>query len=122
MQFLICLFFVAFSLIFIFMCACLVFSLSLLSVEDGNLQRLQTMVLRTTGNFPMRTLVRDMHVDFQVPYFYDYITKLCRRKTEIVQNHVRNIAQGETSHTKYKRLKLGGGHVYDRSRVYVVAT
>jgi hypothetical protein len=27
------------------------------------------------------------------------------------------IGQGEARHRKYKRLKLGGGHVYDRSSV-----
>jgi hypothetical protein len=62
-----------------------------------------------------------MHVAFQVPYVYDYITKLCRRQAEIVDNHenenVRNIGQGETPHIKHKRLKLGGGHLYDRSSV-----
>jgi hypothetical protein len=31
------------------------------------LQRLQNKVLRTTGNLPRCTLVRDMHVDFQIP-------------------------------------------------------
>jgi hypothetical protein len=40
---------------------------------------------------------------------------------EIIHNHenenVRNIGQGETPHRKHKRLKLGGGHLYDRSSV-----
>jgi hypothetical protein len=30
---------------------------------------------------------------------------------------VRSIGQGEARHRKYKRLKLGGGHLYDRSGV-----
>jgi hypothetical protein len=38
---------------------------------------------------------------------------------EVIQNHdnehVRGIGQGEARHTKYKRLKLGGGQAYDRS-------
>jgi hypothetical protein len=38
----------------------------------------------------------------------------------VIQNHknanVRNIGQGEARHRKYKRLKLGGGQAYDRSR------
>jgi hypothetical protein len=50
---------------------------------------------------------------------YDYITKLCRKKAEVIQNHenehVRSIGQGEATHRKYKRLKLGGGQAYDRS-------
>jgi hypothetical protein len=62
-----------------------------------------------------------MHVAFQIPYVYDYIRKLCRRQAEIVHNHeneiVRNIGQGETPHRKDKRLKLGGGHLYDHSSV-----
>jgi hypothetical protein len=43
------------------------------------------------------------------------------RQAEIVHNHengnVRNIGQGEIPHRKYKRLKLGGGHLYDHSSV-----
>jgi hypothetical protein len=56
---------------------------------------------------------------FQIPYFYDFITKLCRQQAEVIQNHhytnVRNIGQGEAQHWKYKRLKLGGGQAYDCS-------
>jgi hypothetical protein len=85
------------------------------------LQRLQNRVLRTIGNFPRRTSVRDMHKVFQIPYVYDYITKSCRQQAEVIQNHenanVRYIGQGETRHRKYKRLKIDGGHVYDCSSV-----
>jgi hypothetical protein len=70
---------------------------------------------------PRSTSVRDLHVAFQIPYVYDYITKLCRQQAEIIQNHdnenVRKIGQDEARHRKYKRLKLGGGHLYDRSGV-----
>jgi hypothetical protein len=83
------------------------------------LKRLQNKVLRTIGNFSKRTSVRDMHKAFHIPYVYDYITKLCRQQAEVIQNHgnenVRYIGQGEARHRKYKRLKLGGGHVYDCS-------
>jgi hypothetical protein len=82
-------------------------------------QRLQNKVLRTIGNFPRRTPVRDLHVPFKIPYVYDFITKLCRQQAEVIQNHhipnVRNIGQGEAQHRKYRRLTLGGGQAYDRS-------
>jgi hypothetical protein len=85
------------------------------------LQRIQNKVLRTAGNLSRRTLVCDIHVAFQIPYVYGYITKLCRRQAEIVHNHenenVRNVGQDKTSHRKHKKLKLGGGHLYDRSSV-----
>jgi hypothetical protein len=59
------------------------------------LQRVQNKVLRTIGHFLRHTSIRDMHVAFQVPYVYDYITKLSRRQAEIIHNHenenVRNI-------------------------------
>jgi hypothetical protein len=84
-------------------------------------QRLQNKALRTIGSFSRGTSVRDMHMAFQIPYVYDYITKLCRQQTDVIQNHenenVRYIGQGEARHRKYKKLKLGGGHVYDRSSV-----
>jgi hypothetical protein len=42
-------------------------------------------------------------------------------QAEVIQNHenknVRYIGQGEAPHRKYKRLKLGGGYVYDCSSV-----
>jgi hypothetical protein len=83
------------------------------------LQRLQNKVLRTIGSFPRRTPIRDLHLAFQIPYVYDYITKLCRQQAEVIQNHendnVRTIGQGEARHRKYKKLKLGGGQAYDRS-------
>jgi hypothetical protein len=44
------------------------------------LQHLQNKVLRTTGNFPKRTPVRDLQMAFKLPYVrvYDYVTKFCR--------------------------------------------
>jgi hypothetical protein len=82
------------------------------------LQRLQNKVLRTIGNFPRHTPVRELHVAFNIPYVYDYIAKLCRQQAEVILNHdnvnVRNIGQGEAQHIKYKKLKLGSGQAYDR--------
>jgi hypothetical protein len=85
------------------------------------LQRLQNRILVTIGNFPRHTSVRDTLVAFQIQYVYDYITKLCRKRAEVIQNHenenVRYIEQDEAQHRKYKRLKLGGGHLYYCSSV-----
>jgi hypothetical protein len=83
------------------------------------LQRLQNKVLHTIRNFPRCTLVRDLHMAFNLLYVYDYVTKLCRQQAEVIQNHenenVRTMGQGEARHRKYKRLKLGGGQAYDHS-------
>jgi hypothetical protein len=51
------------------------------------LQLLQNKVLSAIGNLPRRTPVRDSHVAFKLPYVYDYITKLCRKQVEVIQNH-----------------------------------
>jgi hypothetical protein len=84
------------------------------------LQRLQNMVLRTTGKFSRRTPVRELHMAFEVPYIYDYVTKLCRQEAEVIQNdenaNVRDIGKGEARQRKYKMLKLGGGQACDPSR------
>jgi hypothetical protein len=77
------------------------------------LQRLQNKVLRTTGNFPRCTSVRDMHKAFQIPYVYDYITKSCMQQAEVIQSHGNENEKDKARHRKYKRLKFGGGHVYD---------
>jgi hypothetical protein len=62
-----------------------------------------------------------MHVAFQIPYVYDYITNSCRLQAEAMQNHenenVRYIGHSEARHRKYERLKLDDGHAYDRSSV-----
>jgi hypothetical protein len=85
------------------------------------LQLLQNKVPRTIGNFPRCTPVRDLHTAFNLPYAYDYTTKLCRQQAEVIQNHknehVRSIGQGEARHKKYKRLKLGGDEAYGRSSI-----
>jgi hypothetical protein len=64
-------------------------------------------------NFPGYTPFRDLHTAFDLPYIYDYITKLCRQQAKVIQNHenehVRDMGQGEARHGKYKRLKLGAG-------------
>jgi hypothetical protein len=79
---------------------------------------MQNKVLRTTGNFPRPTPVRDLHTAFSLLYVHDYITELCRQEA-VIQNHenehVCGIGQGEARHRKYKRLKLGGGQAYGRS-------
>jgi hypothetical protein len=53
-----------------------------------------------------------------VIYVYDYIPKLCRRQAGVIQNHenehVCGIGQGKARHSKYNRLKLGGGQDCDR--------
>jgi hypothetical protein len=76
------------------------------------LQLLRNKVLRAIEKFPRCTLVRNLHAAFNLPYVYDYITKLFRQQAEVIQNHknehVCGIAQGEARHRKYKRLKLGG--------------
>jgi hypothetical protein len=63
------------------------------------LQRIQNKVLRTIGNFPRCTPVRDLHTAFNLPYVYDYITKLYGQQPEVIQNyeneHVCGIGQGE---------------------------
>jgi hypothetical protein len=83
------------------------------------LEHLQNKVLRTIVKFPRNTPIRDMHMFLQIPYVYDYITKLCRQQAQVIQHdeniRVRNIGQGEAWHSKYNRLKLGGGQAYDRS-------
>jgi hypothetical protein len=86
------------------------------------LQRLQNRVLRAIGNLDRRTPVRDLHLAFKIPYVYDYITKLCRRQVDISypksqKSKCSAIGQGKARDRKHKKLKLGGGQVYDRSSV-----
>jgi hypothetical protein len=61
------------------------------------LQRLQNKVLRTAGKFPKCTPVRELHMALQVPYIYDYVTKLCRQQAGVLQSYestnVRNIGK-----------------------------
>jgi hypothetical protein len=82
------------------------------------LQHLLNKVLRTIGNFPRSTPVCDLHMALNLPYVYNYITKLCRQQAEVIQKHeneyVNSIRQ-EARHRKYMRLQLGGSQAYDHS-------
>jgi hypothetical protein len=77
------------------------------------LQHLQNKVLSTINNLGRRTPTRDLHVAFQIPYLYDFVTELCRQQTTVTLNHgnvsIRSIGQGDARRRKYKMLKLGGG-------------
>jgi hypothetical protein len=81
-------------------------------------QRLQNKVLRSIGNFPRRTPTGELHMAFNIPYVYDFITQLCRQQAEVIQNQenatLRNIHQGEAMQRICKRLKLGGGQTCNR--------
>jgi hypothetical protein len=61
-------------------------------------------------------------VALNLPYVYNYVTKLFRQQAEVIQNHenehIRSIGQGEVRNRKYKRLKLDSGQAYNRSSDY----
>jgi hypothetical protein len=60
-----------------------------------------------------------MQMDLKITYVYDYITKLCRKQAEVIENHlnpnVRATGQGDAMHRKHIGLKLGDGQAYDHS-------
>jgi hypothetical protein len=75
-------------------------------------------VLRTNGNFPRRTAIREFHVASNIPYLYDFITSLFRQQAEVIQNHenahIHSVGQRRNHiHAVYKRLKFGGGQAYE---------
>jgi hypothetical protein len=41
------------------------------------MQLLQNKVLCTIGSFPRCTPVRDLHIAFNLPYVYDFVTTCC---------------------------------------------
>jgi hypothetical protein len=62
------------------------------------LQGMQNKVLRSIGNVPWRTAVRNMRTALNIMYVRNaYITKLSGRKAEVIKNHenehVRGIGQ-----------------------------
>jgi hypothetical protein len=74
------------------------------------LQHLQNKAIRTTGNFPRCTPVRNLHTVFNLLYVYDYITKLCRQQAEVILNHeneyVCSIGQGKEDKENIRGLNL----------------
>jgi hypothetical protein len=52
------------------------------------LQGLQNPDRCATGNFNRRASVREFHLDFKIPYVYNYVKKLCRKQAEAIQNHL----------------------------------
>jgi hypothetical protein len=63
------------------------------------LQLLQNKVLRTTGNYTRHTLVRYLHMAFQIPFVYDYVKNYAGNMQKsykiMLTKNVRNIGQGE---------------------------
>jgi hypothetical protein len=80
------------------------------------LQHLQNKVLRTTGNFPRYKPVRDLHMDFNLPYVYNYTVQATSKVLQNHENdHVHSTEQSQARHRKYKRFTMGGDQTYDRS-------
>jgi hypothetical protein len=83
--------------------------------------RLQNKVLHTISNFPRNTPASELHVTFNIPYIYDFMTRLCREQADVIRNHknayIRDIVTGEAARRKCEKLKLGGGQAYTRSGV-----
>jgi hypothetical protein len=56
------------------------------------------------GNLDRSIPARELHVAFEIPYVYDYITKLCRTQAEVILNHVNpdvhGTGQGEARQRK----------------------
>jgi methionine aminopeptidase len=79
------------------------------------LQLLQNNALYATGKSKENSLIQDMHMTFQIPYVYNYITKLCGHQVQVIQIHetanVCSIGQGRTQYRKYKRLNVSRGHI-----------
>jgi hypothetical protein len=57
--------------------------------------------------FPRFPPVLNLHIALKIAYLYDFITKVCRKQAEVIQNYenpnVHNIRQGDPQH---KGLKL----------------
>jgi hypothetical protein len=68
-------------------------------------RRLQDKLLRTISKFPKGTPVCELHMAFQVPYIYNYITTLCWQQEQVIQNYesanAHDITKGEARHIKY---------------------
>jgi hypothetical protein len=59
------------------------------SEMEQYLQRLQNKVLRSIGNFPRRTPTHDLHVALKIPYVYDFVTKVRKQQSAIIQSHAK---------------------------------
>jgi hypothetical protein len=75
--------------------------------------------MRSTPSLYNEDQVRELHGGLKIPYMYDYITKLCRTRADVILNDANpnacGIGQGEAIHRTYKWLKLSGNQAYDRS-------
>jgi hypothetical protein len=81
------------------------------------LQHLQNGVPCTIGKFPRSTLIRDMHMVFQILYVYSYITKLCGQQAQVIQGNenanVRSIGKAKPDTENIRGLNLAVVRHYD---------
>jgi hypothetical protein len=80
---------------------------------------LHNKIFYTISKFPKCTPVCQLHMAFQVPYIYDYITKLCRQQAEVLQNdenaNFHDIRKVKPDTENNKGLKLGCNQAQDCS-------
>jgi hypothetical protein len=73
------------------------------------LQRLQNKDIITIGDSPRHTPNRELHKGFNIPYIYDYLTKVRSQQAEAIQNHgnnnVRKIEQGTRWQSSVRKFK-----------------
>jgi len=72
------------------------------------LQLLEGKVLSDVDKLPRLTSTRALHMVFEVPYVYDYVTEICRKQPEVIQDHedvnIWTIGQSEAQSRKFKSL------------------
>jgi hypothetical protein len=84
------------------------------------LQCLQNRVLCAVSNLDRRILVRKLCVALKIHCAFYYITKLCRKQAEVIQNHLNPLYRKlnkEKPCTGSKRGLIGGNQAYDCSDV-----
>jgi hypothetical protein len=89
--------------------------------EDTHVLKLQCLynkVCCMIGKFSKCTPIHELHMAFQVPYIYDYITKCAGNKCrsyKIMKMQMFVTSLEVKPDRKYKRLKLGSDQAYDHS-------
>jgi hypothetical protein len=72
--------------------------------------RLQKRVMRAIGNLDRCTLVHVLHVALKISYLYNYVSELCKKNVELIENHLNPIAvtigQGENMNMHTRGLNF----------------
>jgi hypothetical protein len=84
--------------------------------ENGNLSHKSAKVIKEQHSQRVNEYICKVTTERAILRLQNRVLSTIGSHKKSLNKNIRYIGQGEAQHRKYKKLKLGGGHVYDLFR------